>query len=139
MSKVCIKLQVCFEDPFWIGIFEKMEDTSLYVCKVTFGPEPKDYEVAQFIKLNYDKLKFSQPVDYISRVAECKNPKRMQREVRRQIQNAGTSTKSQLALAQLLEQSKLERKDRRKRNKEAEEKKQFEARQQKKKEKHRGR
>ena len=38
-------LTVFFEDPFWVGVFERIEDGKLSVCKVTFGAEPKDYEV----------------------------------------------------------------------------------------------
>lgn len=39
------KLTVYFEDPFWVGVFERVEGGKLPVCKVTFGAEPKDYEV----------------------------------------------------------------------------------------------
>ena len=45
MDKVCETLQVLFEEPFWIGVFEKRQEGKLSVCKVTFGAEPKDYEV----------------------------------------------------------------------------------------------
>ena len=37
------KLTVYFEDPFWVGVFERVEEGKLSVCKVTFGAEPKDY------------------------------------------------------------------------------------------------
>ena len=33
-------LTILFEDPFWIGLFEKIEDNQMQVCKVTFGAEP---------------------------------------------------------------------------------------------------
>ena len=42
-------LTVFFEDPFWVGVFERIEDGKLSVCKVTFGAEPKDYEVWDYI------------------------------------------------------------------------------------------
>ena len=45
MGKVCGKLRVYFEEPFWIGVFERIEDGKLSVAKVIFGAEPKDYEV----------------------------------------------------------------------------------------------
>ena len=38
------QLTVYFEDPFWVGVLERIEDGALSVCKVTFGAEPKDYE-----------------------------------------------------------------------------------------------
>ena len=45
MDKAAVTLQVFFEDPFWVGIFERVGAGKLEACKVTFGPEPKDYEV----------------------------------------------------------------------------------------------
>lgn len=36
------KLTVYFENPFWVGVFERIENGKLSVCKVTFGSEPKD-------------------------------------------------------------------------------------------------
>ena len=37
MDKVNGKLTVFFEEPFWVGIFERIEDGKLSVAKVTFG------------------------------------------------------------------------------------------------------
>ena len=45
MNETIGMLTVFFEEPFWVGIFEKREEGKLSVCKVTFGAEPKDYEV----------------------------------------------------------------------------------------------
>ena len=42
-------LTVFFEESFWVGVFERMEKGKLSVCKVTFGAEPKDYEVWEFV------------------------------------------------------------------------------------------
>ena len=50
MDKVNGKLTVFFEEPFWVGIFERIEDGKLSVAKVTFGAEPKDYEVIGFLE-----------------------------------------------------------------------------------------
>lgn len=33
-----------FEEPFWIGVFERISEGKLSVCKMTFGAELKDYE-----------------------------------------------------------------------------------------------
>ena len=41
MDKVNGKLTVFFEEPFWVGIFEHIENGKLSVAKVTFGAEPK--------------------------------------------------------------------------------------------------
>ena len=45
MDSTSGKLTVYFEDPFWIGVFERISDGKLTACKVTFGAEPKDSEV----------------------------------------------------------------------------------------------
>ena len=54
MDEEQCSLTVFFEEPFWIGVFEKIENVKLSVCKVTFGAEPKDYEVYDFILRHYD-------------------------------------------------------------------------------------
>ena len=66
------------------------------------------------------------------------NPKRMQREVRRQVLDSGIGTKSQQALKLQQEQNKQERKSRSREEKLAEVERLFELKQQKKREKHRG-
>lgn len=74
------KLTVFFEGPFWVGIFERMSEGRLSVCKVTFGAEPKDGEVLEFILGHYHELKFSPAVEAgVRQTAE--NPKRRQRSV----------------------------------------------------------
>ena len=45
MHIASVRLTVLFEDPFWIGIYERTCDGQYEVCKITFGTEPKDYEV----------------------------------------------------------------------------------------------
>ena len=46
-------LTVFFEGPFWVGVFERVEDGKLSVCRVVFGSEPRDYEVWELILKNY--------------------------------------------------------------------------------------
>ena len=137
MDKVNGKLTVYFEEPFWIGVFERIEDGKLSVAKVTFGAEPKDYEVQEYIQKHYASLKFSPAVDAVVKDIK-RNPKRMQREARRQMQETGIGTKSQQALKLQQEQDKQKRKVRSREKKEAEELRKFELKQQKKREKHKG-
>ncbi|MDD3222356.1 MAG: DUF2992 family protein [Clostridia bacterium] len=139
MDKVSGSLQVFFEDPFWVGIFEKESDGRMQVCKVTFGAEPKDYEIQEFILERYEVLRWSPAVDSGKPIKERVNPKRRQREVKKQLAGVGIGTKSQQALKLQQEQGKIERKVRSKEEKEAEKLFQFELKQQKRKEKHRGR
>ena len=138
MDKVSGKLTVFFEEPFWIGVFERISERKLSVCKVTFGAEPKDCEIYDFVLKNYYRLKFSPAV--ATDVKEAgRNPKRVQREVRKQVQNTGIGTKSQQALKLQQEQLKTERKAVSREQREAEKQLQFELKQQKRKKKHRGR
>ena len=83
MDKVNGKLTVFFEEPFWVGIFERIEDGKLSVAKVTFGAEPKDYEVQEYIQKCYFSLKFSPVVETVVKDIK-RNPKRMQREAKKQ-------------------------------------------------------
>lgn len=127
------KLTVYFEDPFWVGVFERVEDGKLSVCKVTFGAEPKDYEVWEFVLQHYYELELSPAVETgIKRSAD--NPKRRQRNARKQLERTGIGTKSQQALQMQLEQNKQERKLKSREQKLAEEERLFALKQQKKKE-----
>ena len=137
MDKANGTLTVYFEEPFWVGVFERIEDGKLSVAKVTFGAEPKDYEVQEYIRKYYSSLKFSPAVDTVVKDIK-RNPKRMQREAKKQMQETGIGTKSQQALKLQQEQNKQERKVRSREKKEADELRMFELKQQKKREKHRG-
>ena len=137
MDKVNGKLIIYFEDPFWIGVFERIQDGKLSVAKVTFGAEPKDYEVQEYILKYFFCLQFSPAVETVVKESK-KNPKRMQRDAKKQMQENGIGTKAQQALKLQQEQNKQERKVQSREQKEAEEIRMFELKQQKKKEKHKG-
>lgn len=62
MSTKC-SLTIMFEAPLWIGLYERYDHGQYEVCKITFGAEPKDYEVYEFILKNWNKLKFSPPIE----------------------------------------------------------------------------
>ena len=82
-------------------------------------------------------MKFSPAVDTVVKDMK-RNPKRMQREAKKQMQETGVGTKSQQALKLQQEQNKQECKKRSHQKKEAEKKRMFELKQQKKREKHKG-
>ena len=138
MGETVCRLTVCFEEPFWIGVFERIENGKLSAAKVTFGAEPKDYEVYEFILKHFYDLRFSPAVAAAVKEAK-KNPKRIQRDIRKSLEKNGIGTKSQQALKLQQEQNKQERKVKSRENKLAEAERLFELRQQQKKEKHRGR
>lgn len=129
---------VFFEDPFWVGIFERECCGRYEACKIVFGPEPKDYEIYEFLLKNYCNLRFSPSVEAeISQKMKI-NPKRMQREISRQMQKEGIGTKAQQALKLQYEQGKAERKKLSREKLEAEKERQFALKTEKRKKKHRG-
>lgn len=138
MNRAKAGLTVFFEGPFWVGVFERVEDGRLSVCRVVFGNEPRDYEVWDFVLKKYYSLKFSPAVEVAVKDGRV-NPKRMQREARKQTLQTGIGTKSQQALQRQREEVKTERRQMGREQKEARKQRLFDLRQQKRKEKHRGR
>lgn len=138
MSDVSSKLTVLFEDPFWIGLYERRENGRLEVCKITFGAEPSGQEVCEFMLANWHRMKFAPPIN--DKTDEKRiNPKRMQKIIRRQTACTGIGTKSQQALKLQHELLKTERKTVTKEQRKAEADRRFELRQEKLRQKHRGR
>jgi hypothetical protein len=137
MERSSITLTVLFDAPFWVGIFEWVENGQLTVAKVTFGAEPKDYEVHDFVLKHFYDLKFSPAVAAETQHA-TENPKRRQRAAHKQMQETGVGTKSQQALQLQLEATKTERKQASREQREAERHRRFDLKQQKRKERHRG-
>lgn len=133
-----IKLTVLFDEPFWIGIFEKQDQDKIQICRVVFGQEPKDYKVYDFILKNYYNLKFSNPIAIDKNPKKEINPKRMQRKIKKTVQENGIGTKAQQALKLDYENKKTERKIRSKEDREKLKKLKIEKRQQKKAKKKKG-
>ena len=132
------KLTVYFEDPFWVGVFERDDETGYRVARVVFGPEPTDAELHTYIQQEYTHLKFGEPIQNQIKIVRRKNFKRMQREVREQVYEEGVGTKAQLAMKLNMELNKKERQKKSREELEREKAIKFEIRQEKKKEKHRG-
>ena len=130
-------LTVYFEDPVWIGVFERVEGGSLSACKVTFGAEPKEPELLMYLLRHYYRLPFSPAVETAVKPAH-RNPKRAQREAGRQTAQVGIGTKSQQALQLQQEQNKQVRKRRSRARKQADAKRLYALKQQQKREKHKG-
>ena len=116
MQKIENRLTVYFDEPFWVGIYERVLDGELEVSKITFGAEPKDYEVLAFLMERHGELRFL-----------------------RRHRDAGMGTKSQQALAAQREEQKAGRKERRRDLREERKRQQFLIKQEKKKQRHRGR
>lgn len=133
-----IKLTVFFDGTFWMGLFEKVCEEKYEVSKVVFGSEPKDYEVYDFLSENFYNLKFFSSSNTEIVQEKRINPKRLQREIKRETESQGIGTKAQIAMKMQHEASKTERKIIASEKKTQEKERQFELRQIKKKEKHKG-
>ena len=104
-----MSLTVCFEPPFWVSVFEQIERGARSANRVTFGAEPKDCEVWDFVLKHDCQLKFSPSVAVAIR-PEAVNPKREQRMLRKQTAPGRIGTKSQQALQLQRDASKQEQK-----------------------------
>ncbi|WP_066497128.1 YjdF family protein [Abyssisolibacter fermentans] len=132
------KLTVYFEEPFWVGVFERIENGKLEIAKTVFGSEPKDYEVYEFILSSYYNLRFSKPMSVDMKTTKKINPKRLQRKVRKETQTKGIGTKAQQAINKAREENKLERKISSKEKREREKEIKYQIKHEKKKKKKRG-
>ena len=130
-------LTVFFEGPFWVGVFERISDGKLSVCKVTFGAEPKDYEIWNYVLRHYDELAFSPSIEAAIRKT-ADNPKRRSRNARKHLESIGIGTKSQQALQRQREEKKTEHRRISRAERDVEAQRRFEMKQAKKKEKKRG-
>lgn len=132
-----INITVLFDGSFWIGVFEREEKGFLQVAKFTFGQEPRETEVLEFILNDFDKLRFSSPQKDKALKKEL-SFKKKQKLIKKIQEEKGIGTKAQNALKLLQEEKKFERKTFNKKKNEEEKKMKFLQRQEKKKEKHRG-
>ena len=131
------RLTVLFEEPFWIGFYERLDGGRYEVCKILFGVEPKDYEVYDFLLQNWSCLRFSPSIEADVTEAHRVNPKRMQRQVSREL-TSGIGTKAQQALKLQQAEGKQARQTRSREQREAEAQQKFDLRQEKRRQKHKG-
>ncbi len=132
-------ITVFFQDPFWVGLIEREEGGRYSACKLTFGAEPRDFEVYAALLDHWRQLRFSEALPMERRAAAAKNPKRARREAARQLSKAPVGTKAQEALKLQRTEGKEARREKSREDKMAEEERRFRLRQEKRKQKHRGR
>ena len=138
MDTVSCSLTVLFEDPFWVGVYERVDSGRYEASRIVFGAEPKDYQVYAWLLKNGRRLRFSPALTGGRAAQRPVNPKRAQREIARSMAAAGVSTKAQAALQLEREQSKRERRLRTREQNEEEQRQRCEMRREKHREKHRG-
>lgn len=136
-----IKATILFDKRFWVGIFERVDKEGYAVARHIFGPEPSDPEIYEFVLNNFHELNFGSAKE-ITVTIQRMNPKRVQREVRREMEKlketSRPSTLAQDYMREELEKKKLAKKRNSSAEKQARKDQQFALKQNKKKEKHRG-
>jgi len=133
------KLTVYFDDPFWVGVFERNDEDGYRVSRVVFGSEPKEGELYEYIQKEYKNLDFGRPIESQVVIVRKKNFKRMQRDVRKEVYEQGAGTKAQQAVKLQMALNKKERQVKSREQREEERMLQFKMKQEKRKRKHRGR
>ena len=136
METISIGLTVYFEDGFWYGLFEQVYRETYQVCRVIFGQEPKDDEILEFLQTQFTQLSFS-PEAIVKQHVKIKNPKRLQRMVKKQV-NQKVSSKSKELLQLQYEERKKISKHQSSVQKQLLKQEKFERKQQKRREKHKG-
>lgn len=137
-----MKLSIFYDGQFYIGLVEIQSNNRLQAFRYIFGNEPKDQDVLDFIYNDLQGLIEMHEQNGISIKKSCRkkiNPKRMQRQISKELQQRSISTKAQEALKADYEQRK---KANQKRSKQAKEDELFHKRAcriQKAKDKHKGR
>lgn len=136
-----IKATIFFEKSFWVGAFERTDKAGYAVARHIFGAEPSDSEIHDFVLSHYHELKFGELKQITIQIRRM-NPKRVQREVRREMERIKETTKpSTLAQDYMREETEKKKKERKhisSADKQARQDAQFLLRQDKKREKHRG-
>ncbi len=140
-SMANIKATIFFDRRYWVGIFERTDKEGYAIARHIFGAEPTDPEVYEFVLTHYQKLNFGALKEFTLEIKRA-NPKRVQREVRREMEKIKETTKpstfAQDYMREELEKKKLQKKQQSSAEKQARKEEQFALRQKKKKEKLRG-
>ena len=132
-------LTVYHDGQFWVGTLECVENGKLSVCRIVFGAEPSNEEIQELVCKRWNHLRFTRPVALESSMSKpAANPKRRQREAARELRQHGPSTKAQQALSEEREALAQQRKANTSKQREQEKRRQFELRQERRKQKHRG-
>lgn len=80
-----IKATIFFEKIYWVGVFERTDKEGYAVARHIFGSEPKDHQIHEFVLKHYQELKFGEAKEIEVQIHRM-NPKRVQREIRREIE-----------------------------------------------------
>ncbi|MGE6258267.1 YjdF family protein [Heyndrickxia sporothermodurans] len=134
-------LTIYFDGQFWVGIIETLENNKLKAYRYVFGNEPKDVEVLHFVHHQLQSViwKHSQSgIDIETKLKQKVNPKRMQRQISKEMKKIGLTTKAHEAIKQELVEKKQHQQAKERKHKEETIQRKYMLKKQKAKQKHRG-
>ena len=109
-----------------MGVAERWDGAGYRAAKVTFGAQPTDAEILQWVEKEWHRLRFSPPQAEPERsVPERSNPKLARREAARAVERRGLGTKAQQALSAQREQEGEARRARSREDRRAEAERKF--------------
>lgn len=106
------KCTIFFDDPFWVGVFERQSEDGYSVARYVFGAEPGQADILFFARFQYHLLVFSQPQALREVQAAPEGYKHRQHRIRHESIASGVGTRAQQAFKtahELLAQSKVVR------------------------------
>ncbi|WP_223066043.1 YjdF family protein [Paenibacillus caui] len=137
-----MKLIVYYENPYWVGAVEAEEQGIVKAARHIFGPEPTNPELLAFVQSG----EFSRLIEGMNSVVATGagqirkiSPKRLQREVSKEMKARGIGTFAEQAIKLQYEECKRERKKESREMREALKERKRELARQKAKAKHKGR
>lgn len=137
--EVSVRFCIFFDEPYWVGLFERHSRNKASYCRVVFGAEPSNIEVWNFILSRYHTLEYSPALDKIRAPGYGRiNPKRRQRMIAKEMSQIGKSTHAQAALQLQREEHKKEKRKKLRKQREEDSRRRFELKQARKKEKKKG-
>lgn len=141
-AMITIRAMIFLEKLYWVGVFERTDKEGFSAVRHIFGAEPSDAEVYQFVLEHFQELQFGQPKEFTLDIKRM-NPKRAQREARKEMEKIKESTKpstfAQDYMRDELEKNKLEKKRKTRIEKQVQEDRLFALKQDKRKQKRKGR
>lgn len=132
------KCTIYFDDPFWVGVFERQDVDGYQVARHVFGAEPGAAEILEFARQEFSHLKFSAAVQSVVDVVDQESFKHRMHRIRREAEKTGIGTYAQRAIKAEQERQAVTRSTESREKSEAADQEKFRRRQLEKKEKHRG-
>lgn len=99
------KCTIYFEDPFWVGVFERTEESGYAVARYVFGAEPGQAEILSFAHSQFQLLKFSQIKSTAMMTEKVESYKHRQHRIRHEANQTGVGTQAQQVLKAEYERS----------------------------------